>query len=475
MEALEREDVAGQGDPRVGRDVRACDDAGRARPVELPVDAERDGAPGPAPEFPRPDGNDVRPYRDVGVEKHPLPVVLRRIAAEIDVLIEPKEDLPVEVVAVLRYRLDDPVRAAHQDLLYRAPRRALPIGHLESDAGATRDHHPPAALRQAAQERLLLERRAVEEDEQILLADELPLEVLYLAVEVRAVVLGEVGAEEAIGAVRRGDLAGAAQARDVRPDGVARVRVPVPPREREDALHVGRRQHLGEGLREQVLAIVRLPETRMLAVVVLEEGVDADRAVEAVAGDPQQIGPVVAVAAVVERVEVVPDDLGRRPRIGRVDLREGPGHDVARRLAGGAVDDRALRVEVVAPLVLLEGCAENGIVAEPWRFPAADLVTELAAAVRLEELVGQEVFRLFPVVAPEHHPGTEIGGDAARQRRRQEQQDDRAAHDGGTGHGVGSSHASLSRLTARRGAAARVAPSVRRGADAGQSENRRPR
>jgi len=40
---------------------------------------------------------------------------------------------------------------------------------------------------------------------------------------------------------------------------------------------------------------------------------------------------------------------------------------------------------------------------------------------------------------------------------------------------VGSSHASLSRLTTRRGAAARVAPSVRRRADAGQSENRRPR
>ena len=253
------------------------------------------------------------------------------------------------------------------------------------------------------------------------------------------------------------------------------MRVPVPPREREDALHVGRRQHLGEGLREQVLAVVRLPELGMLAVVVFEERVDADRAVEAVARDPQQVGAVVAVAAVVQRVEVVPDDLGRGARVGRVDLRKGPGQDRARRLAAAALDDRAFGVEVVAALVLLEGCAEDGIVAEPWRFPAADLVTELAAAVRLEELVGQEAFRLLPVVAAEHHPGTEIGDDAARQRRRQEQQDDRAAHDGGTGHGVGSSHASLSRLTTRRGAAARVAPSVRRRADAGQSENRRPR
>ena len=202
--------------------------------------------------------------------------------------------------------------------------------------------------------------------------------------------------------------------------------ITVPPRERQDALHVRRREDLGEGLREQVLAIVRLPETRMLAVVVLEEGVDADRAVEAVAGDPQQVRPVVAVPAIVERVEVVPDDLGRRPGIGGVDLRKRPGHDLAGRLPGGALDDRALGVEVVAPLVLLERRGEDRLVPEARRVPAPDLVPEVAPVVGLEELVGQEALRLLPVLAAQHGAGPELGpGDASGRDGREREDGDR--------------------------------------------------
>ena len=163
--------------------------------------------------------------------------------------------------------------------------------------------------------------------------------------------------------------------------------ITIPPRERQDALDVVGREDLGEGLRQQVFSVVGLPEARMLAVVVLEEGVDADGAVEAVAGDPQQVGPVVTVPAVVERVEVVPDDLGRHPGIGRVDLRKGPGDDVARRLPGAAIDDRTFRVEVVAPLVLLERCGEDWLVSEARGVPAPDFVPEVAPAVGLEPSV----------------------------------------------------------------------------------------
>src|SRR5439155_14078156 len=114
--------------------VLAGDDARRGRTVELPVDRERDGAAGPAPVLALANAHDVRPDRGVRVEQLPLPVVLGAVAAEEDLLVEPEDDLPVEIVAVLRHRLDDPVRATDEHLLDRAPRRALPVGDLEADA-----------------------------------------------------------------------------------------------------------------------------------------------------------------------------------------------------------------------------------------------------------------------------------------------------------------------------------------------------
>src|SRR5439155_22325804 len=118
--------------------------------------------------------------------------------------------------------------------------------------------------------------------------------------------------------------------------------------------------------------------------------------------------------AVVERVEVVPDDLRCRPGIGGVDLRKGPGHDVAGGLSGAALDDRTFGVEVVAPLVLLERRGEDRLVPEARRVPAPDLVPEVAPVVGLEELVGQEALRPLPVLPAQHGAGPELGpGDAS--------------------------------------------------------------
>src|SRR5207248_4454710 len=99
--------------------------------------------------------------------------------------------------------------------------------------------------------------------------------------------------------------------------------------------------------------------------------------------------------AVVEGVEVVPDDLQARARIGRVDRRERPREDVLRRLSRPPVDDGALGVDVVAPLVLLERRGEDRIVLlETDRVPRPDLVAEVALPVGLEKLVREESLRL---------------------------------------------------------------------------------
>src|SRR5438128_4424903 len=250
-------------------------------------------------------------------------------------------------------------------------------------------------------------------------------------------ILGEVGAEETVGPVRGRDLAGAPQARHVGPYRVARVRITVAPGEREDALDVRRPEHMSEGLRQEVLVVIGVAEAGMLALVVLVEGVDADRTVEPVARDPGEVRPVVAIAPVIERVEVVPHDLERHLGIGAVDLREGPGRDVARGLARATIDDRAFLVEVEAVLVLLERRGEGRLLSQLRGLPAPDLVAEIPLAVRLEELLGEEALGGLPVLAPEHGAGTERGAGVGRRlasghpQRRERHHDEETRHDPG--------------------------------------------
>ena len=97
-------------------------------------------------------------------------------------------------------------------------------------------------------------------------------------------------------------------------------------------------------------------------------------------------------------------------RIRGVDLRKRPGEDVLRRLARLLVDDRAIGVDVVAPVVLLKRRGEDRVVLlETDRVPGADLVPQIALPVGLEELVREETLRLLPVLRPEHGSRRELG------------------------------------------------------------------
>src|SRR5207249_2104053 len=120
-QTLEREEVGRERDARVRGDVLSGDEAGGGGAVELPVDREGDGAAHPAPVLPGRNADDVGADRRVRADELPLPVVLRAVAPEVDVLVEAQQELSVEVVRVLRYRLDHPVRAANEDLLHGTP------------------------------------------------------------------------------------------------------------------------------------------------------------------------------------------------------------------------------------------------------------------------------------------------------------------------------------------------------------------
>src|SRR5262249_32479670 len=123
-EALEREQLRIEWNPRVGGHGLADDDPGSGGAVLLPVERLRDRAAGPAPELAGRDLDDVGPHRHVGADEITLPVVLRTVAAEEDVLVEAQYQLAVQVVLILRYRLQDPVRPADEDFLNRRPRYA---------------------------------------------------------------------------------------------------------------------------------------------------------------------------------------------------------------------------------------------------------------------------------------------------------------------------------------------------------------
>src|SRR5207253_11483456 len=108
----------------------------------------------------------------------------------------------------------------------------------------------PAAAGQLPLLHLARDAVGVDETEGLLVADDLPLEVLRLAVEEEAIVLAHVGAEEAVGAVGRGDGAHAAKRRYVSPRQIALGRVLEAVAEGRRPLPGGGGGGRGEGLEE---------------------------------------------------------------------------------------------------------------------------------------------------------------------------------------------------------------------------------
>src|SRR5438552_3334336 len=209
--------------------------------------------------------------------------------------------------------------------------------------------------------------------------------------------------------VRRRHLANAPERGHVGPDRVAPPGGEIAPAERERAPHVGRSEHLREGLLEEIVGAAVLAEARWLPLVELVEGIDLDRPVEALAVDRREVGAVVAVAAVVDRVEVVRRELDRGLAIGWIVGGKRPGEDVVRRLARLAVDDRALVAHVEASLVRLERRREDRVLVQVHELPFADRVAEVAPPVGIEDLLGPEPPGLLPVLGPEDVTGSEPG------------------------------------------------------------------
>jgi hypothetical protein len=111
--------------------------------------------------------------------------------------------------------------------------------------------------------------------------------------------------------------------------------------------------------------------------------------------------------------------------------REAPGVDVLRTSAGALVDDRTMRVEAVAPLVRLQRFAEDRIVAEALDRELGNPMAEVAAAIALEELLGEQTAGRLPVLRPEDVAGFEL---RVRRRRRGENQNDGQPMRGSDGH-----------------------------------------
>src|SRR5205807_908902 len=123
------------------------------------------------------------------------------------------------------------------------------------------------------------EAHRIGETKHLTLADELEVEVADLAVEVRAVVLTDVGAEEAVGAVRRRDLAHAAQRRYVGPVQILLV-VAEAQTELRGPVHVLRTFDDRQALLEEMLRVLRRDQARRRADPVILIRVDAKIAID---------------------------------------------------------------------------------------------------------------------------------------------------------------------------------------------------
>src|SRR6185436_15851353 len=134
-----------------------------------------------------------------------LPAEFARPGSLVRRLVDVELELPEQVVLVLGRPLDDPeVALGEAGGAGRRPRNALPLRVHVADEWNVGPHRVPRLLRlYPPADRLAGEVRLLADAQLRPLADELPFEVLGLAVEERAVVLARVGAEEAVGAVRR--------------------------------------------------------------------------------------------------------------------------------------------------------------------------------------------------------------------------------------------------------------------------------
>src|SRR5581483_1234584 len=180
-------------------------------------------------------------------QQHALRVELAAARPLEGLLVDADLDAREEVVGVAGPGLDHPQPPPHQHRGDRRPGRPLPSrilvphhllvrrpGLLDAAVG------PTAALDS------IDEARGIREHERLALAHEAPGEVLGLAVEERAVVLAQVRAEEAVGAVGGRDLPHPAQCRDVGPRAVALLGILEPPDERRRAVQIRGAEHEGE-------------------------------------------------------------------------------------------------------------------------------------------------------------------------------------------------------------------------------------
>src|SRR5207249_4283956 len=118
------------------------------------------------------------------------------------IVVDPELEAPVQVVLVLGHAFEDPEAAPGETGGDGRPRDAGPAFHLEAHGViVVGGHGAPAAAGQWMAHHLAGDAVRVDDAEPVPVTDELPREVLGLAVEEEAVVLARVGAEEAVGAV----------------------------------------------------------------------------------------------------------------------------------------------------------------------------------------------------------------------------------------------------------------------------------
>src|SRR5262245_20485229 len=307
-------------------------------------------------------------------------------------VVDPQLELAVEVVLVLRDAFQHPEPPLRQRRACRRPGDALPVLHHEADGlVVVVGNGSPATSRERLALDLAGEAARIDETHLLPAPGELPGEVLRLAVEEEAVVLALVGAEEAVGAVRRRHRAHAPECRDVGPVQVPLPGILVAVAQRRGPLDVGRVRRDREKLEQQVLGIVLRRVLPWLAVVVEEVHVLGRGALDAGPAEPLEVRPVVAVAARVVRVREVPERLVARLGIALADAGERDPHQVVGPLHGRLVDGLLVLVEREALAVLAGRLVEAVVPAEPTGREVDDRVDVVAVLVVLVDLGREEI------------------------------------------------------------------------------------
>src|SRR5262249_50277419 len=149
--------------------------------------------------------------------------------------------------------------------------------------------HREAAVAECLRRGLAAQAVRIGEPIHLALADQLPVEVLRLAVEEEAVILREIRAEKAVGTIRRRELAHAAKRGEVGPVEVALLGGAKPPDQERGVGEILRSGHLDQRLREDALRIRLRTILRRLAVVVEKRRLERRRALETALSDPGEV------------------------------------------------------------------------------------------------------------------------------------------------------------------------------------------